>query len=142
MKLSRRTLLVGGGLTVGLGVLLAVTRGGEHDLLRRVLEKHLPGVRIPDSELEHYRADLHRFGSARMRKMLPWISTFAFAYPLLGLPRVSRAKHQFEQRIVVDFILSTNFFRDPSVREGKSDIAYHGFHTEYVTCSNPFAVLT
>ena len=141
MRLSRRTFVLGSTVGLALAGLAVYGRKSEGQLIRSVLEKHLPGVRIPDSEVERYRRDLYEHASKRVQQMLPVISNLAIAYPLLGLPVVRDMRDKFEQRLVVDFLLSSNFFRESSVRDGSSDIVYSGFHTQYVACSNPFAVL-
>jgi len=142
VKLSRRTFLMGSGALALAFAGLAIFRWRrDGEVIRRVLEKHLPGIRIPDREVQLYRKDLEEFASERMRTTLTLISPFEFAYPLLALPILRRARDKFEHRVVVDFLLSTDFFREPSVRDGSRDVRYTGFHEKHLACSNPFAVL-
>jgi hypothetical protein len=142
VKLSRRHFLIGSGaLLVALGGFVGSRAMGSETVIRRILQKHLPGIRIPRSEVHRYRTEMEQFASDRMRTMLSLVSTFGVAYPLLSLPVLRGVRDRFEQRLVVHFLLSTNFFRESAVRDGSADVRYVGHHTQRIACSNPFAVL-
>jgi len=143
MKLSRRTFLIGGGVVALAAAGFAAVRSKrEEEVVRLLLQKHLPGIAIPGEATSLYLQDLRELASTRFLRTLKLVSVFWFAYPLLSLPLVRRARDKFEHRMVVDFLLSTNFFRDEAVREGREQVQYTAFYKSNIACSNPFAVLS
>jgi hypothetical protein len=141
VKLSRRSLIGAALGCLGLaGTAAWLGAGSVEHLVERVLARHLPGIRIAPATVRTYTAELRQYSSVSMQSALTILSLVEPAYPVLSLLPL-RAIRDFEHRVVVDLLLSSDFFRDVRVQERQQELTYAGFHWRRPACSNPFAIL-
>lgn len=119
-----------------------VRTGDTEDLIVSVLRRHLGAVPIKDSDMLRFaRAVQERYAKNRrlaMMGMLGPIYQRVNVYKLL--PSSYESFRRFEDAVVGDFLMSTDFF--DRTRKAGTRLNYYGLYTSYERiCGNPFAVL-
>lgn len=104
-----------------------------------VLRKRLDYLRLDEAGLHAFAADLagkHKIASSRLR----WVSSFGPLYAhlnSLGTNALAHAVRHGEERIVTDYLLSSDFFING--QDETHLVKYLGFYDPMKACANPFA---
>jgi hypothetical protein len=147
---SRRKLLLGGA--AGAAAVVAAYTGGwwwfkvrsgdTEDLVVSVLRRNLRGLAFAEEDMRSFaRAVQGRFSSNRRLALLGMLGPlYEHIHVYKLLPRSYQSFRRFEDAVVGDFLLSTDFFEHRP--EPEAPLTYHGLHDTYSRiCANPFAQL-
>ena len=137
---SRRGVIAASAGGVALAALGALGLSSTpQSLIRAILHRSLPGVKIDEAGLEAFEADYIALAPVLGTSMTKMRAASA-AQKLLGLnllmkaPKFGDTIHRFEREILTMFLVGSDFFslKDPTAQT----VTYIG---EHVGCDNPFA---
>ena len=113
--------------------------GNDSEAIARVLQKRLPYLRLDPHGVERFCRDMTATGKiSRFRLRL--IHAAGAVYSSFEPPdgsRLDRMMRHGEDRIVTDYLLSSDFFRHGA--DTSRTVQYLGFYDPLVACNNPFA---
>jgi len=149
-KMSRRAFIISS--TVGIFAVAAsvwTVKSGylnTHDRMTKtifaVFEKRLSYLKWDKAQIMSFIKDF--ITHTRNKGYLKKVRSLSFFYPLYAhsnlLERTSLASklHNFEERIITKFLLSTNFFREGA--DETKPVTYLSYYDPYkMPCQNPFA---
>jgi len=143
----RRFLLTGAAAGAALGAAYVggwwyyrVRTGDTRGLVLSVLHRHLRHLQVEERDLKSFAEAMHeRFSSQRR---LAWMGMLGGVYEFVNIynlvPQTRRGFRGFEDAIVSDFLLSTDFFDNGA--DDSQPLVYRHAHDPYERiCANPFA---
>jgi hypothetical protein len=121
---------------------LKVRQGDTEDLVVSVLRRHLKGLPVAEVDMRNFARSLQkRYSKHRRLAMLGMLGPIYERVDIISpLPNTRRSFRRFEDTVVGEFLLSTDFFDTDA--DTSEQISYFGPYSTYSRiCSNPFAVL-
>ncbi len=126
---SRRFALKLGAALAVTGALGAFTHyRRQPDYIAGIVREGLPYLSISDAELQAFARNYKGYLVAINRKVYLWARAEPFT---------SGDRDTFETRVLRDFLLSTDFFRNGAVES--QPVVYIGYIARPRPCGNPFA---
>jgi hypothetical protein len=150
MKIGRRSLILGGGLSLlcaaalGSGA-LSFTPATRRLLVQRVIYFYVPGIIFEGEDLEAVTKYIHRAQLTRRMGGLRRLISYGMATPVIhtpalaGLATPTPTMREIDQEIVNTFFLCTDFWETPHVPGRRIRVVRPPDPYE-AGCSNPLAI--
>lgn len=134
----RYVLLSGIGAACGLlGLRIALSR--DESAIAKVVYKRLPYLRLDDEGVRQFARDIkeqHVASSLRLH-LIDAAGGLYTGSAMSEHNKVNDALHHGEDRIVGQYLLSSDFFRNGA--DETRTVRYMGYYDPMVPCNNPFA---
>ena len=146
--INRRTILIAGASTVGLGLgVLGVGYGANtpEKIIENIVRVRLPKLEMSDADMAAFVSD---FIASDTDTSALEMSVFRVMAPFVNLPpfrwampkKASRAVENFHQRVLTEFFMGSDFFE--TYAEGNHKVTYTGLFDPYLKpCGNPLPPL-